>query len=504
MNDIRSQLDEYFSHVDEEQGSVDVLDVVDGVVPLPIESVPQPRSGRSGWLVAAVAAVFVLVLVGSVGLLVRVVNEPQDVPVTDDPVVATTQPMVTTTTATDAVDEAPNVVEETPIASGSETSVGTPWLIEDIPADAQWGTLDTPIGPAHWVHLTNAVPGLVWGGEALAWPAGFAIFQPPTYTYLDNREEIQPAKLWVSPDGIGWQVEPLPIDPAAVEASLTFDGGAYWLTSIDPNGLWRSTDGATWQEQDPSSLAPPGSSWVSGINDGWGEGARLASIGELTVLYRTYADDHGGSNITPDDHVERLYRIEDNTIERVDVPWRGDGVTLFGIADFVYAYKVHEQSDRSGSIVGGDITVWRTTDGRSWTDLGPLSLPDRPPSHVVKFASAGDTLSITFLDTSSSGSGDDTGWETTDGVNWTPFPSGIPEGTHPVHVESGWFSTVGDQGGYLGGQAWWMNVGDTWVSLEDMSANEFCGASTIMAVENTTFITGGGCAADIWILHLDR
>jgi hypothetical protein len=492
--DLLTQLAEYGAYCEERQGTVDATDVIGSVVPVPTP-VLSSRPVR-GWLVAAAAAVFVLVLIGSVGLLARVMGDSQDVPVTDDPV-------VTTTTATDAVDEAPNVVEEAPIAGGSETSM-TPWPIEDIPSDAQWGTLDTPIGPAHWVHLTNAVPGNVGGMEALAWPAGFAMFQSPTYTYPDNREELHPAKLWVSPDGIEWHIEPLPIDPAAVEASLTFDGGAYWLTSTDPNGLWRSTDGATWQEYDPSSLAPPGPSWDSGLSAAWLEGARLASIGELTVLYATYSDDHGGSNTIPDNHVERLYLIDDNTIERVDVPWRPGSVTLFAVTDFVYAYVVNEQSDRSGTIVGGDISVWRTTDGRSWTDLGPLSLPDRPPSHAVRFASAGDTLTITFFDTSFSGSEYDTAWETTDGVNWTPLPSGRPEDTHPVHVETGWFSTVGDQGGPLGGQAWWMNVGDTWVPLEDISASRFCDGSAITAVANTTFIFGRGCVADIWILHLDR
>ena len=60
------------------------------------------------------------------------------------------------------------------------------------------------------------------------------------------------------------------------------------------------------------------------------------------------------------------------------------------------------------------------------------------------------------------------------------------------------------QGGPLGGQARWMNVGDTWVPLEDISASRFCDGSAITAVANTTFIFGRGCVADIWILHLDR
>jgi hypothetical protein len=54
--------------------------------------------------------------------------------------------------------------------------------------------------------------------------------------------------------------------------------------------------------------------------------------------------------------------------------------------------------------------------------------------------------------------------------------------------------------GPIGGQAWWMNSGDTWVPLEDLPSM-FCDGSTITAVDNTTFIS---CAADIWILHLDR
>lgn len=503
MNDVRSQLDEYFSYVDAEQGSVDVFDVVENVEPLPIESVPYRRSGRGGWRVAAAAAALVLILVGGLALLARVMNDSEDAPVVDDPVVTTTQPAVTSTTVADASDEAP-------ITGGSETPGTTPWSIEDIPADAESGVVDTPLGPAHWLHLTGgttAVPGHVWGMEALAWPAGFAIFQPPFYTYVGDREELHPASLWVSPDGIEWQVEPLPIDPAAVEASLTLDGGAYWLTSTDPNALWRSPDGAIWHEYVPRSLAPPGPSWDSALSGSWLDGARLASTGELTVSYVTFSDDHGGSNTTPDHAVERLYLIGESTIERVDVPWptfskvnQGyNFVSLFGAEDWIYAYVVTETSADSA-----DLVVWRTNDGRSWTDLGPLSVPDQPRSHAVRFATAGDTLTITFFDTSSAGSEHDTAWQTTDGVNWTPLPSGRPEDTHPLRVESGWFSTVGDQGGRYGGQAWWMNAGDTWVPLEDLSANQFCDGSTITAVDNTTFISGRGCAADLWILHLDR
>jgi hypothetical protein len=108
-------------------------------------------------------------------------------------------------------------------------------------------------------------------------------------------------------------------------------------------------------------------------------------------------------------------------------------------------------------------------------------------------------------------------WDTNDGINWTPLPEGLPEGTHPVRLESGWFANDGSIGGSSDGDAWWMHVGNTWVSLAELGmerpgptvgGQSGCVVSVI-AAGHTTFFQGtsqclpGGDSRDLWVLSLD-
>lgn len=133
-----------------------------------------------------------------------------------------------------------------------------------IPDDVESGTLDTPSGPARWVHLSGEWSTLPLLGQALPWPGGIAVFEPP-----EGVQEGRPARLWVSADGIDWQVEPLPFLGDAEPISLTFVDDVYWLHAnscgagwIPPDlcaggdRLWTSSDGWTWDEIGLDGLGP--------------------------------------------------------------------------------------------------------------------------------------------------------------------------------------------------------------------------------------------------------
>jgi len=531
---------------------------------------PVPRRPRTyrRWLIAAVVAAAVLILIGGLGVLTRLLNDT-DAP----PVVNQIEP------------DAPPIVdsvepEESPIVEPEESTVDgdgeAPWLIEDLPEGAESGTLATPSGEANWARLSDDGGRLPDSGQAAAWPSGFAIFQRPFNTLPPPAPVSRPARLWVSDDGIEWRVEPLPLDPAAQDASLTLADGVYWLMSSDPYGLWRSTDGATWDEYDPTGLLPPEPSGLfSPIS------SSLVTAGELTLSYGTFEADfpfydflplliddydsdrdegcrtfrklesgvfqivgHQGdqpcphqlvlrfeetetglrvlNNATGTDlgevlgadlsHIEqltqgdnffgeRLLIIGDSEITPVETPWparlptEGPRVqAFFGAQGWVYAYI----SDDTG------VSVWRTNDGRSWTNLGPPSFPnDALPTGSPWFLSSfGPQMA---LDTDSNPGA---AWETIDGFNWTPQPEGQPDQTYAVRLESGWFANNGSRGGPFDGDEWWMHVDDTWVSLAELGIEDGrCGGATPTALDNTTtfFFGGGGgeSCPDLWILSLE-
>lgn len=506
MNDVRSQLDQYFSYVDAAQGSVDVLDVVESVVPLPIESVQHRWSGRGGWLVAAAAATLVLVLVGGLGLLTRIVNDSEDAPVVDDPVVTTTLPAVTSTTVADALEETPPVVEEPPIAGGSELRVTTPWSAEDLPADAETGTLDTPLGTASWVKLPadedtrpgfrcvvfdeeDGYGGCGGPGDVMPWPSGFAFFESSFGGYPPPARPVAPARLWVSENGVEWREEPLPSRAVATGGSLTLDNGVYWLQSEEPAGLWFTTDGSTWHEVDPTGLAPPGSS----VDPTWERGyAPPVTAGELTLTYGEFSGDE-----YPRDHEQSLYIIGDTDVTPVDVPWPDMvSVTLFSTGDRIYAYTDNGQAPDAA------MTVWRTADGRTWAEMGP-------PSFVAASGLTGGksfylypTLDGRLVAWSHELRG--SAWETTDGLTWDavdlpPLPSakGADEPS-PIRLGTDWYAVTGGLGSSWDGHIWWAKTGDSWFKLTEIPITGVPIWAT--GIGHTTFFFN---EESMWVMNLD-
>ena len=133
-------------------------------------------------------------------------------------------------------------------------------LPDQLPLDVPGGTIDTPLGPARWVHLRGdqeALPsapmigrdGLLWfyGGRS-ADPSG-----PPDCASIEPR-------LWTSTDAVSTRVEHrLPVDTGY--AFLTYDEGGYWLNDRGSHRgsheLWRSADLTDWDRIDVSALVPP-------------------------------------------------------------------------------------------------------------------------------------------------------------------------------------------------------------------------------------------------------
>ena len=186
-----------------------------------------------------------------------------------------------------------------------------------------------------------------------------------------------------------------------------------------------------------------------------------------------------------DGYIERrLLIIGDSEITQVEDPWPDDRLDgFFGTQDWIYAY-VEDDSDQ--------VSVWRTSDGRSWTELGPSSFPEDGPRSVT--SSGGPLMARSGA----------AAWETTDGINWTrtPVPDGRPESTYPLLLESGWFANNGTRWSSSHGDVWWMHVGDTWVSLAELGIERHCDGARPTSVGNTTFFSGWGCP-DWWILSLE-
>ena len=125
-------------------------------------------------------------------------------------------------------------------------------LPSEIPDDYESGVLETPVGPARWVLVTDAPanPSLMAGATT---EDGFAVLD-----HWSNR-------LWHSPDLLSWTELPVPAE--AEYAQLDRAGGSYWLQGHAGNGvaLWRSGDLDEWEPIDTAALSPgdpSGPAWL--------------------------------------------------------------------------------------------------------------------------------------------------------------------------------------------------------------------------------------------------
>jgi hypothetical protein len=315
-----------------------------------------------------------------------------------------------------------------------------PRLPVDLPAGAESGTSETPLGPARWVHLVGDLSSWPVDLRPLPGPDGGLLAldlggsHPECEVVLEERENEDgtgwmkvedcpsPPGLWSSDDGLTWVHHDL---PARGVDALDVAGGAYWLRrSSDRSGLWRSTDGDDWTRIDLSALAPsePGDlDWVLEL------GAPV-TVRETTVVPVSW-------RARRTEIVEQLVAvIEDGAALPVPLPgeplpklepgW--DGVKLFAAPDAVVAFA---------SLPEGGLRIWHSPDGRTWQEGDSLrfegrlardidlSIDSRPGQSPVLVAySAGQA------------------WESYDGRAWH-LAELDPEGDRALRVPAGWLST---------------------------------------------------------------
>ena len=197
--DVLTQLRAYATQLDDEAPSLYQL------MPAPVETLrPQPLPPqRRGWLVAVVAAVAVIVLIGGVALLPILIGDGDE-----------------------TIDQPP-----------STTAITTPQLAPD--AGAEWARVPDPTGEfanATIVSIVAGPNGLVAVGNV---PEGIGT--------------------WTSVDGITWSRVPHdeavfgPGEDHVVNVSVAAAGdsgivvlGASWKEDIQSPLAWFSSDGSAW------------------------------------------------------------------------------------------------------------------------------------------------------------------------------------------------------------------------------------------------------------------
>jgi hypothetical protein len=148
--------------------------------------------------------------------------------------------------------DAASVANQTGRTTRESTTIPPIELPAEIPEGIESGTLETPLGPGRWVHVsgheTTFPPGL---SGLFSTPDGYVV---PEWggPWWGGGE----AKLWRSSDLIAWTSEPLPTETRGGELSWAHD--AYWLNVHEPSSLWRSPDTKSWEQVSFEGLAPPG------------------------------------------------------------------------------------------------------------------------------------------------------------------------------------------------------------------------------------------------------
>ncbi|MFN8622790.1 MAG: hypothetical protein U0869_18800 [Chloroflexota bacterium] len=232
-------------------GLAERVRAIPAVTPMPSRRTRVGRAGRATWSGARLLAAAAIVAVG-VGALVVAGDQLRSAPAP--------------TLASDA----------SPLPAPAAVSV-RPVLPVPLPSGIEGGTIDTPIGPARWVHLTgpgtppadSRVP-VAWFGDGLLYVSYGTCADEgelPPCTHPGSPPAIQTA-----PDALApLTAHPLPVAAQGIVPML--DGDTLWLSTITPDGLWRTTDLEHWEPIDLSAVAPEP---VDGV--GW----RSNGVGAIT------------------------------------------------------------------------------------------------------------------------------------------------------------------------------------------------------------------------------
>jgi hypothetical protein len=366
-------------------------------------------------------------------------------------------------------------------------------LPDALPAGIPSGTLDTPLGPARWVHLSG-------GPSTLPDPLTPMIGRDGRLVWFDPGWTGSP-RLWTSDDTLSIRSEhPLPTTERG--AWLGLEGDTYWLTTDAPPALWRSDDLEAWDPIDLAGLPPPptGPAWDASL------GVPVTSRGVSLVPITYTARDPGalvgfpGRSVSLKETGPGLYDVVGYHMARGNGPDRRVATTIgtVGVAgtptgirftgpdggtiaevggvglDFVDDWIAHGLvQNQLGIIAGsaltalvepqlpitgphgepptlfpvedgflafpigtdGTVRAWRSADGRSWIAGDLLLDADGRPLHAdwvgADWTGGAHELTITPSDGSSET------WRSTDGVTWTTEPVPDPEAGSVFRFPSG-------------------------------------------------------------------
>jgi hypothetical protein len=369
---------------------------------------------------------------------------------------------------------------------------------------------------------------------------------------------------WTSVDGLRWQMEVVDT-PIAGDWAIPYDGaGASWVWVLSGE-LWRSTDGEQWRQIDMTTVLPDSPAavrWELVINDlastatetlvsvtaratepfGTLEWPQFPAPGDVVEREPGLVVFRGSEVFARPDRLLRFEPTADGTraIEEADgsVLVELPGVTLEDVTAWVrdgppVAHRLAvvdgerllptfeldgiapESQTSLGTMLGtpdgflalvldsfaGPMHLWRSEDGRSWTNLGPSAIAAEATGgelqmgasfgqfHVEEHVADGEMVAAI--------------WHSADGFAWDKIAENVPTQNRPLELDSGFLVHQGVEAG----SAWWTSAdGSTWLPLDlgGLGLTIPDVGWSHGSVGDTVFITvGEGKQRELWALSFD-
>jgi len=278
---------------------------------------------------------------------------------------------------------------DTPPSSTTTPDSTTTPLIElpaEIPEGIESGTLDTPLGPARWVHLSGDDESLPGGMKPIPVPGGFVTFdeEPHPYETCSASERCQ--YVWFSPDLFEWTRRPLPVDVEYAQAY--FSGGHFWLIAndetpnedgdLDPPALWRSSDAQEWEAVELDGLESPFPAtidWRAYLGE-------IAASGDATVAQVTFEAQVGKNLLGLPPRPEGEDKVGDYASLQPD---NGDSYLVMGPYDDAHGWVRFE-------VTGDGVRVLDAATDAVLTDIPGIGM-----GFIESWAASGEAPSVSRL-----------------------------------------------------------------------------------------------------------
>lgn len=413
--DLETQIRGYAQAVDTTQSALTIAEIVErrlgteAVRPLEPHRGSHERQQHRGWLVAAVAAAVVLIVVGSVAWLSRA--EVDEAPV------ATTAP----------IDQLSSLVwSRLPDNNDGPVLAGVAGVS---------GASITAGGPGFVAVGTNSSPGPEGDGDAVVWtstdgvswslvPHNESVFGGEGRQWMHSVAQGGPglvavgsdddtAAVWTSPDGMTWSR--VPYDEAAFGESgsrmMSVTAGGPGLVAVgtdDRRGaaVWTSVDGRTWSRIPHDDAVFGGESDVF-MMDVTAAGPGLVAVGGEGDLAAIWASPDGitWSRVPLDDDLSGV-----KSSWMVSVTAGGPGVVAVG--------TVTEVSNPQAA-------VWTSVDGITWSRVkhDDAIFGEDGWNEMRSVVAADDGLvAVGFVSDASQDGSDAAVWTSVDGITWSRVP----------------------------------------------------------------------------------